>query len=91
MAMAPMGPTKPQAGVIATKPDTAPDAAPNIEALPFIKASPAIQAKVAAAVATKVLMNAKAVRPLASRFDPALKPNQPNHNIEAPTMVKVKL
>src|SRR3990167_7971030 len=35
ITMEPMGPTKPAAGVIATRPATAPDAAPSIEALPL--------------------------------------------------------
>ena len=35
MTIAPIRPTKPQAGVIATRPATAPDAAPSIEALPL--------------------------------------------------------
>ena len=91
ITIAPMGPTNPHAGVMATKPATAPDAAPNIEALPLANASPVIQLNVAAAVATSVLMNASAVTPFASRFEPALKPNQPTHNKDAPTMVKVKL
>ena len=89
--IAPPGPTKPQAGVMATRPATAPEAAPNIEALPLLRASPAIHDKVAAAVATSVLTNARAVKPLASKLEPALKPNQPTHNKAAPTMVKVRL
>ena len=36
-----------------------------------------------------VLTKASAVVPLASRFDPALKPNQPTHSSEAPIMVMV--
>src|SRR3954471_7498608 len=54
---APSRPTLPHAGVIATKPATAPDAAPSIDALPLlIIASPSDQASTAAAVAEKVLM-----------------------------------
>ena len=40
MTIAPIGPTKPQAGVIATRPATAPEAAPSIEALPLAIHSP---------------------------------------------------
>ena len=40
----------------------------------------------AAAVATKELVMASAAPPLASRFDPALKPNQPTQSSEAPIM-----
>ena len=38
----------------------------------------------AAEVATKVLTKASAVVPFDSRFEPALKPNQPTHSSEAP-------
>ena len=51
----------------------------------------AVQASVAAAVATTVLMKARAAMPLASRLEPALKPNQPTHSSEAPTIVSVRL
>ncbi len=54
-------------------------------------ASSAAQAMIAPAVAVKVLIIASAAPPLASRFEPALKPNQPTHSIDAPTMVKVML
>ena len=91
MTSAPPTPTKPQAGVMATRPATAPDAAPSIEALPLISDSAAVQARVAAAAATMVLTKASAAMPLASRFEPALKPNQPTHSSEAPTMVNVRL
>ncbi len=40
-------------------------------------------------MATKVLTKASAVVPLASRLDPALKPNQPTHSSEAPIIVMV--
>ena len=89
MTKAPPIPTLPAAGVMATKPATAPDAAPNIEALPRIRASPTHHANTAAAVANKVLTKASAAKPLASKAEPALKPNQPTHNKDAPTMVNV--
>ena len=60
MMIAPIGPTKPHAGVIATKPATAPDAAPNIEGLPLNAHSVNDHAKVAAAVAIVVLTKASA-------------------------------
>ena len=47
------------------------------------------QERPAAAVATKVLIIASAVVPLASRFEPALKPNQPTHSSAAPIIVMV--
>ena len=91
MMSAPPTPTLPAAGVMATKPATAPEAAPNIDALPRMSASPTHHANTAAAVAPKVLIKASAAVPLASRAEPALKPNQPTHSKEAPTMVMVRL
>src|SRR5664280_2106654 len=86
---APIRPTLPQAGVIATSPATAPDAAPSIEALPFISASPMHHANTAAAVAENVLMKASTALLPASSAEPALKPNQPTHSSAAPTIVSV--
>ena len=63
--------------------------APSTEGLPLTIHSANIQASAAAAVATKVLIMASAAPPLASRFEPALKPNQPTHSSEAPIMVMV--
>ena len=91
MIRPPPMPTLPAAGVMATRPATAPEAAPSIEALPRISASPMHQASTAAAVANSVLMKARAAKPLASSAEPALKPNQPTHSSEAPTMVRVRL
>src|SRR6478735_3040263 len=89
MTIAPIRRTLPAAGVIATRPATAPEAAPSIEALPFIRPSPNDHASTAAAVAVKVLTNANTALVPASRAEPALKPNQPTHSSEAPTMVSV--
>ena len=61
-------PAMSSAGVMATNPATAPEAAPSMEALPRISASPTHQASTAAAVAPNVLMKASAAKPLASRF-----------------------
>ena len=91
MIKAPPIPTLPAAGVIATKPATAPEAAPNIEALPRKTPSVTHHANTATEVAAKVLINARAAKPLASKAEPALKPNQPTHNNAAPTMVNGKL
>src|SRR5690606_7624203 len=76
MTMAPLTPTEPQAGVIATRPATAPEAAPSIDALPRSTASMADQDNTAAAVAISVLMKARVAPEVASRLEPALKPNQ---------------
>src|SRR5262245_65381862 len=84
---APGMPTLPAAGVIATRPATAPDAAPNIDGLPLNIHSKNVHDRTAHAVARNVFMNASAAEPFASRAEPALKPNQPNHSIAAPIMV----
>ena len=83
----------PVAAVVPPKParKAAPEAAPSIEALPRISASPTHHASTAAAVAPRVLMKARAAKPLASRAEPALKPNQPTHSSAAPTIVSVRL
>src|SRR5215210_1962787 len=77
---APIGPTKPHAGVIATSPAIAPDAAPSIEGLPLLIHSPKVHDITAAAVATMVLTYAIAAVPAASRLEPTLNPNQPTHS-----------
>src|SRR6478736_8036182 len=84
MAIEPMVPTQPQAGVMATSPATAPEAAPSIVGDPLKIHSPNIHAMVAAAVASSVLVNTSVAKPLASRFEPTLKPNQPTHSSAAP-------
>ena len=86
MAIEPIGPTQPQAGVMATRPATAPEAAPSIVGEPLTIHSPSIHASVAAAVASSVLANTSVAKPLASRLDPTLKPNQPTHSSAEPIM-----
>ena len=49
------------------------------------------QASTAAAVAVKVFMKASTAELPASSAEPALKPNQPTHSSEAPTMVCTRL
>src|SRR5438128_4378472 len=88
ITVAPSRLTKPQAGVMATRPATAPDAAPRGVDFPSLTFSTPIQASRAAAVAVLVLRNAWAARLLAPSADPALKPNQPNHRMPAPSTVK---
>ena len=80
MAKAPGMPTLPAAGVIATRPATAPEAAPSIEGLPLNIHSKNVQESTAQAVARNVFMNASTAKLLASSALPALKPNQPNHS-----------
>ena len=74
---------------MATRPATAPDTMPSSDGLPLKAHSANSQDRAAAAVATMVLTKASAVVPLASRLEPALKPNQPTHRREAPIMVMV--
>src|SRR6185295_17285824 len=88
---APGMPTLPAAGVIATRPATAPEAAPNMVGLPLKTASPRLQERTAQAVARKVLMKASAAKPFASSAEPALKPNQPTQRSAAPTIVRGRL
>src|SRR5262245_39925330 len=87
MTSADIGPTKPEAGVMATSPATAPDAAPSTVGLPRVAHSVNIQPSAAAAAPVLVAVNAVAARPLASSALPALNPNQPNHRSAAPMTV----
>jgi hypothetical protein len=75
--------TKPAAGVIATKPTTAPVTIPNtLGLLSFqlrnIHTSPAV------AAAVLVVTRALTASPLAANELPALKPNQPTQSNPAP-------
>jgi len=88
---APGMPTLPAAGVIATRPATAPEAAPSIEGLPLNSHSPSDQESTAQAVARKVFRNASAAELPASSADPALKPNQPTQRSDAPIIVSGRL
>src|SRR4029077_7115299 len=87
MTNAPGMPTLPAAGVIATSPATAPDAAPSIDGLLFIIHAPSVQDSTAQAVARNVFMNASAAELFASSAEPALNPNQPAHSSDAPIIV----
>src|SRR5579875_3489791 len=84
MMMADPGSTKPDAGVIATRPATAPEIAPRTDGLPLAIHSANIQPSAAAAVAICVTAMAMPARPFAATADPALNPNQPTHRREAP-------
>src|SRR5918996_2827177 len=87
MISAGIGPTKPEAGGIATRPATAPDAAPSTVGLPRLTHSVNIHPSAAAAAPVLVARNAVAASPFASRALPALNPNQPNHRSAAPMTV----
>src|SRR5690606_29714595 len=88
---APIGPTKPEAGVIATRPATAPDTRPNALGLPWLAHSKNIQVNAAAAVAICVTSIAMPATPSAPSWEPALKPNQPTQSMPAPTIVMTRL
>src|SRR4030095_7385686 len=85
------GVTKPDAGVIATSPATAPLAMPSTVGLPRLSHSASIQLSVAAAVAVLVATKAETARPFEASALPALKPNQPNQSSAAPVTVKGRL
>src|SRR3954469_26068960 len=85
--IAPTGVTAPQAGVIATRPVMAPDAAPTPVTCPSLTFSTASQASVAAQVATKVVTMTIAAELPAARADPPLNAYQPAHSRPAPSRV----
>src|SRR3569623_3327402 len=91
ISSAPIGPTQPAAGVMATRPVTIPEHTPSRLGLPFTSHSHAVQATPATAVPNSVLKNASPAPPDASSAEPALKPNQPIHNMPVPTAVRIKL
>src|SRR5262245_46089293 len=91
MTIAARGVTKPDAGVMATRPATAPDAAPSIVGLPVLIHSAIIQPSAASDAAVCVAMKALDASPFAPNADPALKPNQPTHNIAAPITANGRL
>ena len=91
MASAPIGPTVPEAGVIATSPPTAPVAIPRTLGLPWFNHSTVIQVKPAVAVAMWVTAIAMPATPSAASSLPALNPNHPTQSIEAPTTVSTRL
>src|ERR1700730_9418536 len=84
MMIADPGSTKPDAGVIATRPATAPEMQPSTEGLPLAIHSANIQPRAAAAVAIWVPAIAMPARPFAATAKPALKPNQPTQSSDAP-------
>src|SRR2546428_2651672 len=72
---------------MATRPATAPDAAPSTVGFPRLIHSVNIQPSAAAAAPVLVAVNALTARPLASSALPALNPNQPTHSSDAPMTV----
>src|SRR6476469_2712672 len=82
-----IGPTKPAAGVIATRPTTIAVAPPTAVGLRERAMSSSVQATSVPAGASIVVVNASAAMPLAASALPALKPNQPNQSRPAPSSV----
>src|SRR3546814_11995975 len=91
MKSAPVGPTKPAAGVTATRPATAPEMTPSTLGLPLTAHSANIQARAAAAVATCVTSIAMPAVPLAATAAPALQPNPATQSSEAPIPLRTRL
>src|SRR5438105_2111392 len=83
--IAPAGATKPDAGVMATKPATAPAAAPSTLGRPLCSHETVIHVSAPMAAAVLVTTKALVARPPAARAEPALNPNHPNHSSDAPS------
>src|SRR5262245_55479133 len=85
------GVTNPDAGVIATNPQTAPDIPPSTLGLPVschsIANHPNVPAAAAKCVAAKALVESE---PADSAL-PALNPNQPTQSMQAPMTLRIKL
>src|SRR5216117_294727 len=88
---APVGSTYPHAGVITTRPPTAPEQNPRTLGLPRSAYSSIAQVNEAIAVARVVVMNAFAAIPSGARALPALKPYQPTQSNPVPTMQSTML
>src|ERR1700722_7029241 len=86
-----MGPTKPEAGVMATRPATPPEQMPTTVGLPFSDHSTNIQVK--AATAGEIWGTNIAIPPCipAETAEPVLEPNQPTQRREAPMKVSTML
>src|SRR5260370_23644386 len=91
IASAGIGPTNPAAGVMATRPATAPEIAPNALARPFFNHSAALQLIAAAAAPKCVATNALLTRPPEKSALPALKTNHPTHKRHAPIKLSTRL
>src|SRR4051812_19371380 len=91
MITAPFVFTNPQAGVITTRPATAPEQKPRMLGLPRTTYSAMAQAKEATAVAMVVVMKALAATPSAATALPALKPYQPTQSMPVPTIQSTML
>src|SRR5499427_5318772 len=91
MKTAPPAVTNPQAGVMTTRPATAPEQNPRTLGLPLISHSIIGQTKEATAVASVVVVKALAAIPSAATALPALNPYHPTHSMPVPTIVSTML
>src|SRR3989344_8913115 len=91
IAIAAIGPTNPEAGVIATRPQTAPVTVAIAEGFLFCDQESIIQVSAEAEAAIFVTTKALAANAPAERAEPALNPNQPNQRRPAPKITKGKL
>src|SRR2546425_2749007 len=89
--MEPCGLTKPQAGVMTTRPATAPEQKPRMLGLPLTIHSASGQTKEATAVARVVVVKALAATTSAATALPALNPYQPTHSMPVPTIQSTML
>src|SRR5215510_11600833 len=89
--MADIGETNPAAGVIATRPATAPEIAPSTLGLPLRSHSATLQPTTAAAAPKWVATNALVARLPAASALPALNPNHPTQSRHAPMKLSTTL
>src|ERR1035441_7714539 len=85
------GLTKPDAGVMATRPATHPEMPPNTLGLPASIHSATTHPRVAAAAPKCVATKALVARPEAASALPALNPNHPTHSRQAPMKLITRL
>src|SRR6267378_7691745 len=88
---APVTLTNPQAGVITTRPATAPEQKPRTLGLPLIMYSAIAHTNEATAVAMVVVRKALAATTSEPTALPALKPYQPTQSMPVPTMHRTML
>src|SRR5256712_13239251 len=91
MMTAPVGSTYPHAGVMTTRPPTAPEQNPSTLGLPRSAYSSIAHVNDATAVARVVTINAFAAIPSGASALPALKPYQPTQSNPVPTMQSTML
>src|SRR4029079_3346339 len=90
IAIACIGITKPDAGVIVPSPPTAPGIIPSTDGLPRVHHSSAIQVNAPALAARCVDTIAIAPREFAPAAEPPLNPNQPTHKSPVPITASVR-